>query len=168
MSYLLFALYLLWSPTADTAHEYHVSKSRINYDIEARAYQFTLHLFIDDLEAALHLRGLNDLYLGTEREVANADQYITTYLRDQFRLTADAAPLTYTMLGKEVSDDLMGFYLYLEVADTPPANILSITNRLLTEVHDDQRNIVQVQTGDKLHGYFICTREDPSGEVVLE
>ena len=164
---LLLLCFALLLPTADAAHDYHVSKSRIHYDADARAYQITLHLFIDDLEAALRLRGIDGLYLGTERETAEADTYVATYLQDRFNLRADSTTLGYTYLGKEVSEDLMAFYIYLEVANVALDPSLDVTNALLTEVHDDQRNIVQIQVGKAIRGYFICTREDPSERVVL-
>ena len=167
MTTLLLSALLFFTGHSD-AHEYHVSKSRINYDAETRAYQLTLHLFIDDLEEALRLQGTTGLRVGTEREAADADTHLAAYLRRQLRLTADGAPLHYTYLGKEVADDLMGLFVFLEIPDQAVPRRFTVENRLLTEVHDDQQNIVQVELSADARGYFICNRTDPTEELVFD
>ena len=167
MTTLLFSV-LLFLTGLPTVHEYHVSKSRINYDAETRAYQLTLHLFIDDLEEALRLQGTTGLRVGTEREAADTDTHLAAYLRRQLRLTADDTPLRYTYLGKEVADDLMGLFIYLEIPDQAVPRRFTVENRLLTEVHDDQQNIVQVELSDEARGYFICNRADPTEELIFD
>ena len=167
MSYLLILLLGLVAP-APATHEYHVSKSRINYDVPTRAYQITLHLFIDDLETALRARGAEGLRIGTARESDAADTHLLAYLRDQLQLRADDRALTYTLLGKEVAEDLMGLYVYLEIPDQAVPARFEVTNALLTEVFDDQQNIVQLDFGPAATGYFICNRADPSERLEFE
>ena len=164
MTLLLSFLLLLATPRA---HEYHVSKCRINYDAPTRAYQITLHLFIDDLETALRARGIDHLRIGTERESSEADRHLMGYLREQLALHADGAPLAYTYVGKEVADDLLGLFVYLEIPEQPLPGSFAVRNELLTEVFDDQQNIVQLEFSAGARGYFICNRADPREELTF-
>ncbi len=125
-------------------HDFHVSKCLVEYNEAERALQVSMHIFIDDLEEALRRQGADQLFLCTEREAANAETHLRRYLEQNFRLQANGAPAAYEFLGKEISDDLAAVWCYLEVTGIDHLEQLTVTNRILTEVYDDQKNIVSV------------------------
>ena len=130
--------------TDNYAHDFHVSKCLIEYNEQEKALQISLHVFIDDLEEALRRQGADKLFICTEKEAADAEKYIDRYLKQNFVLEVNGRQAEYRFLGKEISDDLMAVWCYLEVLDVDQMEQLAVTNKILTEVFDDQKNIVSV------------------------
>jgi len=91
-------------------HEFHLSKCQIDYVQEEQSLQISLHLFIDDLEETLRNGGQDDLFICTDKEAPEAEQYIVDYLRDHFKIKVDQQAVSFSFLGKEVSEDLIGVW----------------------------------------------------------
>lgn len=142
-------------PTTEEWHQFHVSKCQIEYNPREQALQIILHIFIDDLEDALRLNKEEKYYIGTEKEVPGADTVLLTYLREKFVLTGDQGTLTYNYLGKEVTDDLQAIWCYLEIPIENPLKELQISNDLLMEKFDDQKNIVSVNFPDQVFEFLM-------------
>ena len=136
-------------------HEFHLSKCNIEYKEAEQAIQITLHVFIDDLESALREKGIDQLYIGSEKEKENANQYIQEYLLEKFQLKSDTQRLQLTFLGKEQSEDLAAIWCYLEVTDVNTIKHLTVTNNVLMDVFDDQKNIVSIKGPQKKSAYFL-------------
>ncbi len=132
---------LFWSGL----HDFHVSRCLIHYAEEESSLQITLHVFLDDLEEALSRRGAEQLFLGTELEKEGAGVYVERYLRQQFEIRINGKQVEYVYLGRELSDDLMGLWCYLEITSISEFREISIRNQILMEVFDDQKNIIQLE-----------------------
>ena len=141
---LLPLLFLFPNAEAPVVHDFHISRTRIEYGAAQNEWQITQHIFIDDLELALAEKGSPKLYLGTKRESAEADQYIRSYLQQYFKLSSEDQALEWEWLGKEISEDLTAFWIYLYVPDAKPERPLGIRNKLLLDLYDDQQNMIQV------------------------
>jgi len=126
------------------AHDFHVSKCLVEYNEEQAALQISLHLFIDDLEDALSRRGHDQLFICTKRESELADSLIHQYLADRLQLKVNNSKAQFQFIGKEISDDLMAAWCYLEITGVQELNQLEVSNRILLEVFDDQKNILSV------------------------
>ncbi len=152
---LLFALLLT------PAHDFHLSKALVEYSGREEALQITLHIFLDDLELALQQRGAAEgLFLCTEKEHPRADEYLERYLAQTFRLWVDGRPVQAGYLGKEISDDLMAAWCYLEVREISRPRTLTVDNRILMQVYDDQKNIISIRSEGKPVDYFLVMRGD--------
>ena len=141
---LIFSLFFLEVPLAEV-HEFHVSRARIEYAQDAQEWQISLHVFIDDLEKALAEKGTKELFLGTAREATTADEYLETYLRRYFKLYHGDQQLHWQWLGKETSEDLTAFWIYLYIPDANPGQPLRVQNKILLDMYSDQQNMVQVR-----------------------
>jgi len=144
--YLFTGLFILSS--FSLVHEFHLSKGTVNYDSKSSSLQVTLHIFIDDLEVALAKRGIEELKIGTEKESNDSDQHIKEYISDHLIFISDSDTLSQVFLGKENSDDLLAIWCYLEIEDYKSGN-LSVENTILTEIFDDQKNIVAFKVDKK-------------------
>ncbi len=133
---------LLW--LSRPAHDFHVSKCLAHYDTEEQALQMSMHIFIDDLELALAQEGHENLFLCTPKEVTEAEAYLKDYLRRHFKLSADGTPLSFDFIGKEISDDLMAVWCYLEVTGLPRPESLEVEYSILLNTYDDQKNILSL------------------------
>ena len=156
---LTFFLSLFVSFTAkvppNSLHEFHISKCQIEYSEPDSALQITLHLFIDDLEEALRKQGKDKLFIATEKEDKQAEAYLFEYLKERLELDVNEERASYTFIGKEPSEDLQAIWCYLEIPNLKMVSDLSVSNTLLLEVFEDQKNIVSVMGPNKKQGYFL-------------
>ena len=125
-------------------HDFHISKCLVEYNESEKALQISMNIFIDDLEEALRQQGADKLFICTEKENKQAENHIQKYLEQHFKLQIKGRELTYRFLGKEISDDLAAVWCYMEITGMDSFEEITITNNLLTELYDDQTNIVSV------------------------
>lgn len=156
--FLLSAFLCFPLTNVEEAHEFHVSKCQIDYKKAESALQITLHIFLDDLELSMQNQGTEKQFLCTEKELADADEVYFEYLKNNFRLTLNnGQEVDYQWIGKEISNDLFAVWTYLEVPNVTDLSEISVQNLVLMDVHDDQKNIVQIR-GDAGAGYFLLQR----------
>lgn len=145
-------------PTEGGAHAYHISKTDIRYSADDKALQITMHIFIDDLEAALEQRGHSKLFVGTELEKPEAYKHIYSYLVSQFAVKINNKPVAIEWVGKEPAKDRQALWVYLEAKNVKNINTIYVDNKLLTEIYSDQKNIVSVVGPKNKEGYFLFDR----------
>lgn len=136
-------------------HEFHISKCLIEYNEKEKALQVTLHLFIDDLEEALREQGADKLFICTEKESEKAEEYIYKYLQQKLEISLDEQGVDYTFLGKEMSEDMIAVWCYLELENVESFNKLYVKNRILVDTFDDQKNIISIVGPKKKKGYLL-------------
>lgn len=129
--------------------------------------QVTVHLFIDDLEKSLVRSGHKALKLGQHNEAEQADDAIGQYLEQHCTLLAGNKVLKPTFIGKELSDDQIAFYCYLEYTISGTLQELNIKNNILTELYSDQKNLVFVTKNKKRVANFLFDSEQYSDKVRL-
>lgn len=153
---LVVALGLSWSAMD---HDLHLSKTEIRFNQETQSLEIVMHVFIDDLEI-----GIGDtkgkLGLGTDREVIHADSIVSEYLLDNFSMLSNDNHLPVSYLGKEVSDDLMAFWVYMEVVEPPLADDILVRMTLFDDLYDDQKNIVDLKYDDGHREFALLRRGD--------
>lgn len=156
-SSVLLSILFLYPSTLlkEDAHEFHLSKCLIEYNTRESAIQISLHLFIDDTEEALRRRGIDRLFMCTEKEAETAERHLEAYLIQQLRLEVDGQSLVPEFLGKEVTEDLMGMWCYLEITGVKDIRQLTITNEILMDAFEDQKNLVNVIGPNNQKGMFL-------------
>jgi hypothetical protein len=150
---------LAWSSSAPLCagddHDIHVCLSEVRYNTASASFEVSVKVFIDDLELALGKSGINNLYIGTSKEVAAADDHIAAYLEKHFRISINDKSLHGTYIGKEVADDYQAIWCYIEFAAPPAPKTCSITNDVFFELYDDQRNILEARMSTSHKAYTI-------------
>ncbi len=158
---LLISIFLSGWNTANE-HEFHLSKSLIEYAEDEKAIQITMHLFIDDLEDALKLKGIEKLYICTDKEAANAEEEVYKYLQENFSISIDNQALEYAFIGKEISEDLLAVWCYLEVTNVETFQQMEVMNRSLLEAFDDQKNLISIIGPNGKKGFFMLDKGKPT------
>lgn len=153
--------------TTDVVHAFHLSKTDIVFQPKEKTLQITMHLFIDDLEIALEKQGHKSLLVGTEKEKTSANDLIVNYLKQNFGLTINNKKAVISFVGKETTADRQALWIYLEVKDLKSINALAVENKILTEVHADQKNMVQVMIPSKKANSFVLEKNKTAGTAVL-
>lgn len=126
-------------------HEFYVSVCEIDYNEENKSLEIALKLFTDDLEKAIEKQGVVGYKLD---DTEKSDEYLFKYLKNGFQLTVNGKKIEYTFIGKEVLLDNVT-WCYMEAKGIAEVKSVEVMNALLTELFDDQKNMVHVKVGDK-------------------
>ena len=148
------------------AHKFYLSVTNVDYSEKEQSLQIISRIFIDDMEAVLEARYEVSAALATEGESSEADAYIEKYFRSKFAVSVNGEAKDFRFLGKRYDKDLL--VCYIEVAGVPQASLKSveITNSLLTDLFDEQRNLVHFNIlGTKRS--FVLTSEGTKGMLNL-
>lgn len=127
-------------------HDFHVSRTVLDYQAEENTFQVRLHVFTDDLELALKARGADSLRLNTKWEHPQADSLISVYIGSVIQIQQENGQFAaFRYLGKESSDDYMATWIYFYMDLPSDQGNYILINRLLTAIYDDQQNIVKIE-----------------------
>jgi len=167
---ILFVFFLLFSnnvtPISDS-HEFHLSNSTINYNTEKNAIQVSMRMFIDDLELALEPVAGDSLQICTRKEDRKAEDHIYSYILDHLVIEAEGEVLSPVFIGKEPSDDLAAVWCYLEFENVASLSTISITNTIMIELYDDQKNMTNIQKNKNRVEDILFTTERTSEKIDL-
>ena len=141
-------------------HEFHLSKTTINYNTEEKAIQVSTRIFIDDLELSLKELGYDSLKICTRKEKETAEQHIQDYINEHLVVKMGGSDLNFTFLGKEQSDDLAAVWCYLEAHDVSAFSKMSISNTILISQFEDQKNITMIQVDKEKVAHLLFTSDN--------
>lgn len=145
---------------AFTMHKYYVSLCEIEYQKEKQSVQITLGVFIEDLEFILNKNSQKQLNLGSKTEVGNIDDYYKKYLNEHLLFTINGKNVPYKFIGKEYDGDIVRFYL--EINNTKELKSIAITNNILIQEFDNQKNIVKIKVKDFNKTFYLNKSNDKS------
>lgn len=148
------------------AHKFYVSVTNVGYSEKDEAIQITSRIFIDDLEAVLKERYDLDTELATANESEITAEYIEKYLRAKFVVEVDNEPKEYQFIGKKYDNDLVIFYLEIAEIDLAEVQSISIQNEVLTDLYDEQQNILHFKFKDKKKS-FVLVKQNNKGMLKL-
>lgn len=136
-------------------HPFHIGVCEILYNEENKSLEISQKLFIDDLETAYRKHsGDGDFII--DEDIDQRREITLSYLKENFILKIDGKVAPYTYLGAEIEADAL--WLYIEVENVQEFNEIDLTYKPLTEVFDDQQNLVHFKiAGDKKS--FILSKE---------
>lgn len=147
-------------------HKFYVSVTNVGYSEKDAALQITTRIFIDDLEAVLKERYDFKAKLATDDETEIATEYIEKYLKAKFRIEVDNEPKSYEFLGKKYDDDVVICYIEASEVDLSNIGSIGIQNEILTDLFDEQQNIVHFKIDDKKKS-FVLVKERNKGMLKL-
>jgi len=146
-------------------HDFHLSKCIAKYSESDSTLQVSIHIFLDDFEKVLSKDLDENLFLCTDKENSEAEEIVSIYLEKtvQFYLNGEKLPMNY--LGKEISNDLAAVWCYLEVPISRCSGTLEMSNTILLETFDDQRNITSIQLSENNKEHFMFERGAETGSI---
>ncbi|MEN1785397.1 MAG: DUF6702 family protein [Bacteroidota bacterium] len=165
MKKILFAVVLL-TMSFTAAHKFYLSVTNITYSEKDDALQITVRIFVDDLEDVLYERYGLEAYQSTGAETKPLDAYIERYLRKKLAIQLDGQTMTYSFLGKAYEEDVVLCYLELTDVGMEQLSTMEIRNELLTDLYDEQKNLVHVKWKGKKRS-FIMIKSNAKGMLNL-
>ncbi len=152
--FFLFCILLLGVGVLTSArprHEYHVSVTRMRYEVAQKTLEISVRTFTDDLE-----KGLSQAHENQRFELRNGDQnnaYLEQYLRKHFAVAGPDRQLrAFRYIGKEQEADATWIYLEVPFSGNPEGWVMR--HDLLMETFDDQVNMVNVKWGNDRKTYL--------------
>lgn len=143
-------------------HEFYVSLTEIRYNRDSQRMEISMRIFPDDMDRALEKLGGIKSHLVTLLENPKADSLLQDYLLEHFQLVVNGKEIRLVYLGKEPEDDAMWCYLESGMVDTPEE--ITVRNSILTELFEEQVNIIQTYVGDWNRG-LLLSGQNPGGRL---
>lgn len=147
-------------------HPIHVTVTEIEYDEKSKSLEIMMRVFIDDFETTLREK-LNqpDLDILEPKNGQTTDQLIENYLKDHFSVTIDKKLQKSQYLGHEQDSD--AFVFYIEVTNVKKWKTIRVFNDILTDMHEDQSNLVHVTVKDEVKSLRL-TRNTPADNLTFD
>jgi hypothetical protein len=130
-----------------TAHKFYVSVTQVDYNKEEQSLQIISRIFLDDIENLLKERYDTLTNLDEGEESSGVDKNLAAYLNQKLQFVVNGEEVSFTFLGKEYEDDLI--ICYLEIENITSLETIEITNQILTDLFEEQQNIVHVKKGNQ-------------------
>ncbi len=138
-------------------HPFHVSVCDVSYDSDDKHLKISVRLFLDDLENAIRLyKNEEKLVITNPEDSAFSHQSINEYLQRNLIFSIDGKKYIPNYLGGETDMDVM--WCYLEVKNLDPFSKIELTNTILTELFDDQENLVTIEKDEKARSIRFTNR----------
>ena len=162
MKYLKIALFLFVFPVliSATTHKFYVSITKVEFAEDEQAVQIITKIFTDDIEEALRQRYRPTVELGTEKETEADAALLEKYILQKIKIRINGEPATLNYLGNEYDNDVVK--AYIEVTGVTSLEEIFVDNQLLTDIYEEQQNIVHVKVGKKRKS-LILEKEKPNG-----
>lgn len=156
ISFILASFFLL-SAFKSGAHEFYLSVTEIEYKAEQESLQIITRVFIDDFQKVLNERYQADLQLSEELEKGAVKENINKYLAQKLKIKIGGEDFQLDYLGKEYDADQL--ILYIEVENVAAFNAIEVSNGILTDLFDDQKNVVHVKVNDKTKSLLLMREQ---------
>jgi hypothetical protein len=138
-------------------HPFHVSVCDVSYDSDDKHLKISVRLFLDDLENAIRLyKNQEKLIITNPEDSVFIHQSINEYLQRNLIFSIDGNKYIPNYLGGETDMDVM--WCYLEVKKLDPFSKIELTNTILTELFDDQENLVTIEKDQKARSIRFTNR----------
>ncbi|NER18606.1 peptidase E [Spongiivirga citrea] len=120
--------------------------------------QITIRLFIDDFEDVLQERYDQSIILNEDNNPALIENSIGKYLSKKLNIKLNGKDATLNYLGKEYDNDIVK--CYVEIENTNEIKSVSVTNKLLFDLFEEQQNIVHLRLKGKRKSFVLIKEND--------
>ena len=151
--------------TSFTMHKYYVSVTEISYNQKTEQLEISLKVFNDDWQNALDHRLGRPVNLGSENEYTELDSLVKSYLFDGFAIIVNEENRKLHIIGSEIEGEATWIYMYVDEVENVKS--IEVKNTLLTEMFDEQRNVVQLNFEGKIKSALL-TKSRSSKKFIFE
>ena len=131
----------------EEAHEFYLSVTEVVYKKDQKALQITSRVFTDDMQRVLNTRYDKNIKLSYEKDLKANKSLFQKYLEQKLKITVGNKQISLTYLGCKFDADQL--VLFLEAENVKDFSTVEVENLVLTDLFDDQKNIVHVQKADE-------------------
>jgi hypothetical protein len=145
---------------SETRHPLHTTLVQITYDAKGGVLEGSIRVFAGDFAAAVAKHA--GAAAPNDDRVSDAAAF--AYVSSTFRVTdASGRAVSLVWCGSRRANDLL--WLCVRATNAPALTALKLSDQMLSELFDDQINIVQSVAGDK-HASMLFTKGDGAKSVM--
>ena len=147
-------------------HPIHVSVTEITHDEKEKELEIVSRIFIEELESAIRV-AKNQPEINLLEPVApiTTDQLVKEYVLQRFKVSLDGKAQQTIYLGSEIDGEAI--LCYIQVKNVKKWKSIEVTNSVITELHNDQSNLVHVTVRGQVKSLRLM-RDNPSGKLTFE
>jgi hypothetical protein len=134
-----------------------MSVTQIEYIKDKQSVQLITRIFIDDFEKLLRERYDESITLADKDEPATVDLYIERYLGEKIKIKINNKDADLIFIGKEYDIDIVR--CYLEIEDVDEINSFEISNQVLFDVFEEQKNIIKTDINSKQKSFILISQD---------
>ncbi|SHI35161.1 hypothetical protein SAMN04488096_101242 [Mesonia phycicola] len=149
----LFTLIISFSSFTTSAHKYYMSVTDIEYVPQKKSLQIVSRIFVDDLEKLLQTRYDDSAQLIKGQNNPENNEYIKKYFQDKFEIIIKNKQLSLNFIGKRYEDDMI--ICYFEAVNVENFKSITISNLVLTDLFEDQKNLVHVKKDERTESIML-------------
>lgn len=153
-------LLLFVSLSSMTVHKFYVAIYKVEFAPQKKMLQITTRIFVDDLNIALEKKYNKKTFLGEGKESENDVVLLKKYLAEKFVVKVNGEQKAMNFLSKELENNVL--ICYLNSKEISKIKTLEIQNSVLTEIYDEQQNIIQANFNGEKHS-LLLTAEKTNG-----
>jgi hypothetical protein len=147
-------------------HPLHVSVTEIKFDAKDKELEVTTRIFLDDLEEAIRQeRKQSTLDITQPGAGLTTDQLLNQYLSNRLQIKVDGKNVKIIFLGYEIEGDAIIVYAY--APGVKKMKEIEVTHTTITEVYEDQSNLVHVTREDKTKSLRLM-RSQPTDKLQFD
>ncbi|MBS1488153.1 MAG: hypothetical protein JST43_11255 [Bacteroidetes bacterium] len=133
--------FLIW--LSGCMHPVHISVTEITYNEKNKSLEIVSRIFIDELELGVRAqRRQPELDLLEPPQGLTTKDLVRTYYQNHFKVKIDGKPVNANYIAYEKED--ISIISYIEIANVKKIKTLEVFNDIVTEIRDDQSNLVHV------------------------
>ena len=130
-----------------TFHPYYISVVEINHNATEKALEISCKIFTNDFETTLEKNYKAKVDLSNPKVKANADKWISDYIKKRLSIKIDGKDVNLSYLGFEKDEEAV--FSYFQVDNVAGPKRISVSNSLLHDFSDQQINIIHCSVGGK-------------------
>ena len=147
-------------------HPLHISVTEIDYAEKEMMLKITMRVFVEDFEQTLAQKLKNpDLDIRALQGGLTVDKLATDYLKEHFKISLDGKLQNTAYLGHEIESE--AFIFYVEVTGVKKWKTIQVTNDMITEMFEDQSNLVHVSIDDEIKSLRL-TKDTPTDKLTFD
>lgn len=143
-----FLIVLFVATTSLAVHKFYVAIYQIEHNISKNRLEVTTRIFIDDLEIALEKKFNKKIDLYNSKNTTVYNELVTKYIKQEFSIKVDGQIKQFVFKSSEIENNVL--ICYFTIPNIQKIKILEVENSILTEIFDEQQNIIQTHfNGDR-------------------
>ena len=141
--------------TAMSAHRFYVGIYQVDFVPQKKRLEITTRIFMDDLNDALTKAYKKQTNIGDQKETLEDVTLMKKYLSDKFKIYLSGQLKTMNYHSHEQENNVI--ICYLTVKEVPKITKMEVENSILTELHDEQQNIIQFNNNGKKQNLLLSS-----------
>jgi len=143
-------------------HKFYLSVTDAAYVEKSSSVQIITRLFVDDFQKLLQTRYDKNVQLLRGQDLAKNNAYIQQYFNKKLKINIQNKDFKLNFIGKRYEDDLI--ICYFEIEGVKNFSSVEITNLLLTDLFEEQKNLVHFEKGGETESLMLV-KEKPTGTI---